>query len=65
MLTKQDFLKIFKKEFATTLKVIKAFPENQLDFAPHERSQKARRLMSTFIFEMYLLEMYVFGKQGI
>lgn len=63
MLTKQDFLKIFKKEFATTLKVIKAFPEDQLDFAPHERSQRARRLMSTFIFEMYLLEMYVYGKQ--
>lgn len=63
MITKQALLKIFKKEFATTLKVIKAFPENKLDFAPHERSQNAKRLMSTFVFEMFLLKSYIFGKQ--
>ena len=63
MVTSQDLLKIFKKEFATTLKVIKSFPEDKLDFAPHERSQNARRLMSTFIFEMFLFKMYVFGKK--
>jgi uncharacterized damage-inducible protein DinB len=63
MVTKQDFLTIFKKEFATTLKVIKAFPGDKLDFAPHERSQNAGRLMSTFIFELYLLKMIAFGKE--
>ena len=63
MVTSQALLKIFKKEFATTLKVIKSFPEDKLDFAPHERSQNAKRLMFTFIFEMFLFEMYVFGKE--
>ncbi len=63
MITKQALLKIFKKEFATTLKVIKAFPEDKLAFTPHERSQNAKRLMSTFVFEMFLLKGYVFGKQ--
>lgn len=43
--------------------MIKSFPEDKLDFATHERSQNAKRLMSTFIFEMFLFEMYVFGKE--
>ena len=63
MVTKQDLLILYKKEFATTLKVIKAFPGDKLEFAPHERSQNAKRLMSTFIFEMYLLKMIAFGKE--
>ena len=58
-----DLLKIFRKEFATTLKVMRAFPENKLDFSPHERSSKAKSIMSTFIFEMYLMELNVFGKK--
>jgi uncharacterized damage-inducible protein DinB len=63
MISKQDFLKMYQKEFATTIKVMKAFPENKLDFSPHERSSTAKVLMSTFIFEMYLLELHIFGKQ--
>lgn len=61
MIGKPDILKLFKKEFATTLKVMKAFPGDKLEFKPHERSQSAKRIMSTFVFEMYLLESYVFG----
>jgi uncharacterized damage-inducible protein DinB len=63
MINKQDLLKIYKKEFATTLKVLHAFPENRLDFTPHERSSNAKKLISTFIFEMYLLEMYILGEK--
>ena len=63
MISKQDLLKIFRKEFATTLKVMRAFPENKLDFTPHERSSKARTIMATFIFEMYLVELNIFGKK--
>jgi|ERR1039457_4301786 uncharacterized damage-inducible protein DinB len=63
MIPKEDLLKIFRKEFATTLKVIRAFPENKLDFTPHERSSKAKSIMATFIFEMYLMELNVFGKK--
>ena len=63
MITKEDLLKLFKKEFNTTLKVIKAFPADKLDFAPHERSQTARRIISTFVFEMFLLDSYIFGEK--
>jgi uncharacterized damage-inducible protein DinB len=63
MISKQDLLRIFRKEFATTLKVMRAFPENKLDYTPHERSSKARSIMATFIFEMYLVELNVFGKK--
>ena len=63
MISKQDLLKIFRKEFATTLKVMRAFPENKLDFSPHERSSNAKSIMSTFIFELYLMELNVFGKK--
>ena len=63
MISKQDLLKIFRKEFATTLKVMRAFPENKLDYTPHERSSKARNIMATFIFEMYLVELNIFGKK--
>ena len=63
MIQKQDLLQLLTKEFATTQKVIRAFPEDKLDFAPHERSQTAGRLMSTFVFEIYLLAAYVLGEK--
>ena len=62
MITKESLLKLFKKEFATTLKAMRAFPDNKLDFIPHDRSQTAKRLMSTFIFEMFLISHYVLGE---
>ena len=63
MVTKETLLKLFRKEFATTLKVMRAFPEDKLDFTPHERSQTAKKILSTFVFEMFLTESYVFGKK--
>ena len=63
MISKPDLLRLFNKEVATTLKVMRALPEDKIDFAPHERSSAARQLMSTFVFEMYLTEMYVFGEE--
>jgi hypothetical protein len=50
---------MIKKETATTLKVMRAFPESKLLFAPHERSRNARQVMATFVFEMYLIEFYI------
>src|SRR6478672_6587143 len=63
MIQKQDLIQLLTKEFATTQKVIRALPEDKLDFAPHERSQTAGRLMSTFVFEIYLLAAYVLGEK--
>ncbi len=62
MITIDEILKLYKKEFATTLKVMRAYPENKLDFKPHERSQSAAKIMSTFVVEMFLIKSYVFGE---
>jgi uncharacterized damage-inducible protein DinB len=60
MITKKDLLTLMKKEFATTEKVLNAYPSDKHDFKPHEKSQEAIRLASTFVFEMYLLGIYLF-----
>ena len=61
MITKENLLRLFNKEFATTIKVMKAYPEDKLSFTPHERSQTANKILSTFVFEMFLIDSYVFG----
>ncbi len=63
MITKTELLKLLKREFEITLKVMRAFPDGKLDFTPHERSSNARKLMSTCIFEMYLMKSYALGEQ--
>ena len=63
MISKEDLISLFRKEFATTLRVMRAYPGHQMHFAPHERSQPAKRLMATFVFEMYLLRSYLLGEK--
>lgn len=48
---KDVFLKTWEREFKTTLKVLKAFPGDQLEFKPHERSMSARDLAWSFPME--------------
>jgi uncharacterized damage-inducible protein DinB len=62
MIAKQDLIQLMKKEFATTLRVLNAYPQDKNDFRPHERSSTVLGLTATFVFEMYLLEMQVFGE---
>lgn len=63
MIAKEELISLFQKEFATTLKVMRAYPSEQMKFSPHERSQPAKRLMATFVFEMYLMRAYIFGEK--
>lgn len=63
MIPKQDLLGLAKREYATTLRVLRAFPSERGDFKPHERSQEALRLASTFVFEMYLCAGNLFGDE--
>ncbi|HUI28896.1 MAG TPA: DinB family protein [Candidatus Acidoferrales bacterium] len=63
MIAKEDLLQIIKKESATTLKAMRAFPEDKLLFTPHERSRNAKQVMATFVFAMYLIESVVFGQK--
>ena len=55
MIPKNDLVRMMKQECATTLKVMRAYPAGQAAFKPHDRSSDALQLMSTFVFEMWLL----------
>jgi uncharacterized damage-inducible protein DinB len=48
---KDMFLQRWEREFKTTLKVLRAFPADKLDFRPHERSMSARELAWSFPME--------------
>jgi len=48
---KQQYLDAFRREFPTTLKVLKAYPPGKDDFKPHDRSHSAARLAHTFAVE--------------
>jgi len=45
------FLETFRRECATTRKVLDAFPADKADFQPHDRSNSAVRLAGTFALE--------------
>jgi uncharacterized damage-inducible protein DinB len=63
MISKSFLAALIKKEAATTVRVMRAFPEGQLEFRPHERSSEARKLMATFVFELDLMAGYAFGQE--
>ena len=48
---KRQYLDAFRREFPTTLKVLKAYPSGKDDFKPHDRSHSAARLAHTFAVE--------------
>lgn len=62
-MNKTELLKFLRRETATTLRVMRAFPADQGAFRPHERSSDAMLLMKTFVFEMYLTKSYVLGDE--
>lgn len=51
MSEKQKFEEAWQREAATTLKVLRAFPPDKMDFKPDPSSRSARELAFTFIFE--------------
>ena len=61
MIPKEELIRLAKKEFATTLTMMRAFPSDQDTFRVHDRSSNATKLMSTFVFELYLTSAFVFG----
>ena len=52
---KERFLDVFRKEHATTLKIMKAFPPHEGAFQPHPKSGSAIRLMWTFVMEQQVM----------
>lgn len=53
---KQRFLKEYENEHATTMKVLRAYPADRLDFRPDETSRTARELAWVFVLERGLGE---------
>lgn len=58
---KQQFLDGFERETATTLKVIKAYPEEQGELRPSERMKTARELAAMFTMEMAAIDAVIRG----
>jgi uncharacterized damage-inducible protein DinB len=62
MTEKEMFLQTWDREFQTTLKVLKAYPKDKLDWRPHERSRSARELAWVFVGELAVADMAVKGQ---
>jgi len=59
MSEKQAFLDAWARESATTLKVLRAYPDGKTELKPHPSCRSARQLAWTFVFEG------VGGSQGV
>jgi len=46
---KQLFTDAFEREHATTMRVLRAFPDDQSDFKPNERARAAREIVWTLV----------------
>jgi len=52
---KRHLIETWTREHERTLRVLRAFPQDQPDFRPHPRSTSARDLAFTFVLEQSLL----------
>ena len=48
---KEQFLETYEREHAITMRVLRAYPTDQLDLRPHERCKTARELAWMFALE--------------
>jgi uncharacterized damage-inducible protein DinB len=47
--SKEQFLAVYEDEHLRTMRVLQAFPEEQLDYRPHPRAKTARELAWVFV----------------
>jgi uncharacterized damage-inducible protein DinB len=60
---KARLLRIFEREHATTLKILRAFPAEQAALKPHERCNSAQQLAWTFVVEETFILKSLKGEQ--
>ncbi len=48
---KELFLEAYEREHATTMRVLRAYPEDRLDLRPHPRCKTAKELAWVFVLE--------------
>jgi len=53
---RQQFLDVFEKEHATTMRVLRAYPTDRLDLKPHAMCKDARTLAWMFAAEPAMME---------
>ncbi len=53
---KAQFLRAFEMEHATTMKLLRAYPQDKLDLTPHPKCKSARELAWMFALESGLAE---------
>ena len=53
---RDQFVSVYKKEMATTLRVLRAYPDDKLTLQPHPKSKTARDLAFMMVREQGLLE---------
>lgn len=63
MITKDDLISLFTPEIAITTKVLKAIPEGQLDFSPHDRSSSVKTQISTLAVGMVMNMSFLRGEE--
>lgn len=56
---KQQFLEMYRKECATTLRVLRALPAGKTDLKPHEMCKSAQELAWMFTVEQMMTEMAI------
>ncbi|MCU1227649.1 MAG: DinB family protein [Acidobacteria bacterium] len=54
MSAKQDLLEVYDQEHATTMRVLRAYPEDKLELRVHPRGKNAREIAWVFVLERYL-----------
>jgi uncharacterized damage-inducible protein DinB len=65
MTEKEQFLGALEREFATTMKVLKAFPTAKADLKPHPTCRSAKDLAWAFVFEQKGSEMALDGAMDL
>ena len=58
----EGFLNTWEREFQTTMKVLRNFPPDKMDFKPHEKSRTAANIAEGFIIEEKFLLDILRGK---
>lgn len=61
MSEKEAFVATWEREFQTTLKVLRAYPEDKPDLRPHARSMSAKELAWLFVQEQMAVEQLLDG----
>jgi uncharacterized damage-inducible protein DinB len=61
MTEKEAFIDTLKREFATTSRVLAAYPDDKLDIKPNEKSKSARDLAWTLANATHFIDMAISG----